>query len=567
MKNKTFLILLAVICLVTIFPFLGESLFQSKGEPREAIVAVSMLDSGNWILPVNNGGDIAYKPPFFHWCIALASLVPGHVTEYTARFPSAVALVVMTLFTYLFFAKRRGAEVAFVTSLVTLTAFEVHRAGWACRVDMVLTVFIVLALFQLYRWYERDEHGFPIWATLWMGCATLTKGPIGIILPCLVMGVFLLVKGRGFWITVGRMLLVAIVSCILPAIWYVAAYRQGGDNFLSLVMEENFGRFMGKMSYESHVHGPQYNFTTVLAGYVPYTLLMLLCIPFAIKGLHAWKKPQNWWRSFCTYIKGMDDARLFSLLSFALIFVFYCIPKSKRSTYLLPIYPFIAFFLAEFLLYLRTAKPSLLRVYGSILSVVTFLPVAAFFLLKSGVASSLLPQDKTKGAGQIIGIIESTPIDWIHWIYISLPILAVIVFVRRLGDDRRGVRSVLYPLFGIIFTLYVSLDSVFLPEVLNAKSDKPIAEAVGMRAGNAPLYSYITADMMRYFTVNFYLHNRIQRFEVEHPQEGYLLVGPQDEESFRSSYPGYQLQEVYRSEKKSCDTKAIIVMYKFKKVS
>lgn len=566
MKQKTLFVLLAVICLLTIFPFLGESLFQSKGEPREAIVAVSMLDSGNWILPVNNGGDIAYKPPFFHWCIALTSLIPGHVTEYTARFPSAVALVVMTFFTFLFYARRCGAELAFVTALVTLTAFEVHRAGWACRVDMVLTAFIVLALFQLYRWFERGELGFPVWATLWMGCATLTKGPVGIILPCLVMGVFLLLKGRNFWSTVGKMVLVAVVSCILPAIWYAAAYHQGGDNFLSLVMEENFGRFMGKMSYESHVHGPQYNLTTVLAGYVPYTLLMLLSIPLAIQGLKAWKKPQNWWKSFCNYIREMDNARLFSLLSIVLIFVFYCIPKSKRSTYLLPIYPFIAYFLAEFLMYLRSGRPSLLRVYGSILSVVAFLPVAAFFLLKSGVASSLLPQDTGKGVGQILNLIETTPIDWIHWVYISLPIIAVIIFLRRLGKDRKGSGSVLYPLFGVIFTIYVSLDSVFLPEVLNAKSDKPVAEDIRVRVGDAPLYSYINVDMMRYFTINFYLHNRIKRFEVEHPQEGYLLIGPQDEEVFRTSFPGYQLQEVYRSEKKSCDTKAPIVMYKFKKV-
>ena len=42
----------------------------------------------------------------------------------------------------------------------------------------------------------------------------------------------------------------------------------------------------------------------------------------------------------------MDDARLFTLLSVVIIFVFYCIPKSKRSTYLLPLYPFLAYYVA-----------------------------------------------------------------------------------------------------------------------------------------------------------------------------------------------------------------------------
>ena len=58
----------------TIIRYLGLTNFHTKGEPREAIVAVSMLQNDNWILPINNGGDIAYKPPFFHWCIAALSL-------------------------------------------------------------------------------------------------------------------------------------------------------------------------------------------------------------------------------------------------------------------------------------------------------------------------------------------------------------------------------------------------------------------------------------------------------------------------------------------------------------
>lgn len=562
MKDKKLLLLfLVVICVVTVFPFLGETLFQSKGEPREAIVAVSMLNSGNWILPINNGVDIAYKPPFLHWCIAACSLLAGHVTEYTSRLPSAVAMVVMVICTFLFYARRRGAETAFVTALVTLTAFEVHRGGWACRVDMVLTVFVVLALFQLYRWLERGERGFPVWAVLWMGLATLTKGPVGIILPCLVTGVYMLVRGRRFWYSVGQMFLVAAASCALPAIWYVAAYHQGGDTFLNLVMEENFGRFMGKMSYESHAHGLHYNFLTVFSGYVPYTLLLLLAIPMAIRGLKAWERPRNWWQSFKHYITHMDEARLFSLLSIVLIFVFYCIPKSKRSTYLLPIYPFLAYFLTEFLFHLVRKGSPLLRIYGTILSVVAFLPMLAFFLIKGGGVSRFIPADKAESSfALIVDIIESTPIDWMHWLYIVLPFVAIIVFLRRM----KAGRPLLYPILGIIFTIYISLDSVYQPEVMNAKSDKPIAEAIRAQVPEGNLYSYISTDMMRFFTVNFYLNNRVLQFELENPREGYLLISPHDYDAFAKRHVNYTFEEVYRSVKKSCDTKAPIVMYKFK---
>ncbi|WP_367880773.1 ArnT family glycosyltransferase, partial [uncultured Muribaculum sp.] len=94
----------ALIVIATLLPFLGETMFNSKGEPREAIVAVSMLNSGDWILPVSNGDVIPYKPPFMAWCIALFSLLAGHVTEYTSRLPSALALIVLVLWSYRFFA-------------------------------------------------------------------------------------------------------------------------------------------------------------------------------------------------------------------------------------------------------------------------------------------------------------------------------------------------------------------------------------------------------------------------------------------------------------------------------
>ncbi len=96
-KYNKALWLIIILAIVMMIPFLGLSDFNTKGEPREAVVAYTMLEHGNWILPINNGGDIPYKPPFFHWCIAFFSLIAGHVNEYTSRLPSAVSLVLMTI--------------------------------------------------------------------------------------------------------------------------------------------------------------------------------------------------------------------------------------------------------------------------------------------------------------------------------------------------------------------------------------------------------------------------------------------------------------------------------------
>ncbi|WP_303012248.1 glycosyltransferase family 39 protein [uncultured Bacteroides sp.] len=564
MKNKQFIIL-AVVCVITLLPFLGLTDFHTKGEPREAIVSYTMIETGNWTLPVNNGGDIAYKPPLFHWCIAALSSVMGKVTEYTSRMPSALALIAMVLGGFLFYAKRKGASIALLMGLITLSNFEVHRAGMNCRVDMLLTAFIVLALYQLYRWCEKGRKGFPWIATLLMGCATLTKGPVGILLPCLVTGVFLLLRGTNFFKAFFSMALIAITSCVLPAIWYVAAYQQGGENFINLVMEENFGRFMGKMSYESHENPAYYNVITVVSGYAPYTLLVLLSL-FTLTYRKITGKPREWWKRFTAYIREMDDTRLFSLLSIVLIFIFYCIPKSKRSVYLLPIYPFIAYFLAEYIIYLVRRKSKALKLYGGFLSVAAILLLITFIAVRLGLVPDTLFHGKHAAENiAFMNALGNISLNIPRIAIICLPPIAAALFFAVIRKKEPGMKIVYATLF-VTFSVFISLDGVYQPTVLNVKSDKGMAEDIQKIVSGKRIYSYVGTDMLRFYTINFYHNDRIGLFEKEMPAEGYLLVGQRDFENFKPKYdPQYLFEETYRSTKRGCDVRDIIYLYHFKR--
>ena len=117
-KYNKALWLIIILAIVMMIPFLGLIDFNTKGEPREAVVAYTMLEHGNWILPINNGGDIPYKPPFFHWCIAFFSLFIGHVNEYTSRLPSAVSLVLMTIGGFAFYAKRKDTQTSLIAAII-----------------------------------------------------------------------------------------------------------------------------------------------------------------------------------------------------------------------------------------------------------------------------------------------------------------------------------------------------------------------------------------------------------------------------------------------------------------
>lgn len=546
LSNRTFWFLL-IICCVTLFPFIGLSEYHTKGEPRESIVSYSMLETGNWVLPRNNGGEMAYKPPFFHWCVAIVSVIRGEVTEATSRIPSAIALILMTLGGFCFYQKRKNTPIAIISVLVAFTSYELHRAGANCRVDMVLTALTVGALFLLYKWYEDGLKGIPFLAILLMGLGTLTKGPVGSVIPCLVMGCFMLLRNVNFFKTFLLLFAWGVLSLLPYAVWFYFAWQQGGQEFLDLMYEENIGRMTSTMGYESCVNPWYYNIITVIAGYTPWILMLVISLFF----LQYRRLPQLnlWWQRFVKWIQGLENVDLFSLTSIVVIFVFYCIPQSKRSVYLMPIYPFIAYFITLYIFWLEQKRKPVVKIYGSILAVLSILLFACFVIVKTGVIPDSIFGTGRHAAQNILMLHALSDISGGgQWIMAIVPLLlGVCWFVF----PWKNIYGVLILTFGI----YLSLDGVYAPTVLNTKSLK---QAVAELDKNIPasegiLYEYIEegvkakGDPVHFFEVNFYLGNRMENFYWKKPDSGYLLITKADAERNFPEFQreGYQFELCY----------------------
>lgn len=555
--NKAFTIVCVIAVMLTV-PFLGLTDFYSKGEPREAVVAYTMVEHGNWILPINNGGDIPYKPPFFHWCIALFSLLQGHVSEFTSRLPSALALVAMSVGGFVFFAKRKNANMALLATLLSLTAFEVHRAGINCRVDMVNTAFMVGALFLMFRWWERGKHTMPWLAILCMSGATLTKGPVGMLLPCAVMGVFMLTQRESLWSTVWRLGLTALLSLVLPLCWYYAAYLQGGDEFLRLVKEENIDRLLGKMAYESHENPFWYNFVTLITGWLPYTLLFVFSL-FVL----PWKRFSK--SGFMQSVRRAEPMQVFVWLAFGLILFFYCIPKSKRSVYLLPCYPFMAWLMAQYVVWLVANRLSAVKAYAWLMGVLGVGLSVAFVVLKTGVVPDTLFHGKHAADNiAMLHALESISVSPSHLLFALLPAavgVATIMTLLKKDDTLRN--RVVWLSLSVVVALFLALDSTFQPAVLNTKADKPLAPQIEQRFDMTKMYSYMSSPMLHFFSLNFYLGDRIQQFEKVKPEDGVLMIPEDDVEEFKKTVGrGYSLQRVWQI-RRAVEEKHEVGFYKF----
>lgn len=562
--NRYYFWILAFILVMTFIPFLGETLFNTKGEPREAIVAVSMLQQDNWILPISCGGDIPYKPPFLAWCIAALSVIfGGEVTEFLSRLPSALAMIAMTLVGYRFYARRTSPLIAMLMALISMTAFEVYRAAFACRVDMVLTAFIVTSLYALYRHHERGAKGISILAILLMSGGMLTKGPVAIILPCLVAGVFRLLRGDRFWHAFLNLTLQALLALIIPVAWYIAAYQQGGDEFLRLVMEENVDRFTGKMSYESHENPVHYNFITVIAGLLPYTLLLLFSLfslTYRTKGNLLGKGFVARWRE---KLRTMDPAKLYSALSIILIFTFYCIPKSKRSVYLLPIYPFMAYFIALFIIYLAQRHARSLKVYSCVIAAITFIVAALLIAIKTGIVPVDIIGGRRPAENQaFVQALKDLPLSFVN---ISLFTLMVASGLYTIMACRR--KKHLYATITSLVTtviIYWNYAGYLQPAILNTKSDIQHLPVIEQLVPEGHIYGYLDDRFMRFYTINFYLDDRVKLFALEQPRSGYLLVGERDITPLMNTYASqYDFTIAYHSNRRSCDLRQPFIIMQF----
>jgi 4-amino-4-deoxy-L-arabinose transferase-like glycosyltransferase len=330
------LLVLISLCGILYFPYLARIPFFNKGEPREALVVQAIFQHGNWLFPLKSGEEIPSKPPLFHWFGALTSVVFGRVTEATVRFPSAVFATLGVLILYVLGRRVFDPESAFFAGIILATSAGYETHAVSARVDMTLTFFITLALVLFYLLYQglltRQLWFYAFYLVLGLGI--LAKGPLGLILPTMVICIFLGLRKR--WDFLFRLCLHkgALLTLMIGASWYGIALMRGGEDFFNRqIIHENLARFFvhgeGGSGHQKPIY---YYFPYLVLEGLPWTLFL----PFAIV---------KWFKSKAF----AEDRSLFLGLWAGLFFVFFSVSVGKRSAYLLPLYPPLSLLIGSWL--------------------------------------------------------------------------------------------------------------------------------------------------------------------------------------------------------------------------
>jgi len=556
--RKPVLFLLLASMLLTL-PWIGIGDFYTKGEPREASLAVSMLQHGYWVLPIGYADEIGFKPPLMHWLVAGFSLISGHVSEATSRLPSALGLIGMTVFTLIFLLRRKSKMEAVLSALILLTGFEMHRSGLECRVDMTLAFFMSMALMEMYRWEEKKLKGFPILLVLLLGCASLVKGPVGIVLPCFVFGIYLLFRKYSFWKALGKNALVAIPALLILFVWYFMAYQQDGKRFLDIAFAENIGRFLGMkrdqlgIDYNLGHDGPfWYYIPAILTGFLPWSLVLVFAAcTFGYK--KWWKNRKSSGSSRFNRIAEMDKMTLFSSLVVILFICFYAIPSSKRSVYILPAYPFAAYLLAKVFLWAEENKPSIFVVLGKIVGALAGLLLAlsgvAHFINLSGI-TTLIPLDaKTTNDVGLFADFFMNP-GWLGYLLWSFLLVVFVLFTGWIRTN--NTRILIFGTFTLFISTQIYLEGTLYPVFKNGNSLQPVAREFSA-SYDLKGKTYVMNNLKFYASIyglNYYMDNDFKNFELFLPSDGYLIIGKKGISIVREKYLGKYDFVVLRQTKK-----------------
>jgi 4-amino-4-deoxy-L-arabinose transferase-like glycosyltransferase len=323
-------VVLLLACYFLFFFRIGARDLWPPDEPRYAQVAREMLEEDDWVVPHLNGEVYSEKPPLYFWLVALISKPFGDVNEATARIPAASAATLMVLLTYLLGASMVGAREAFWGALIVATSAQFVWMGRHGVMDSLMAFCILVALGCFYIGYDKRRPVLYIVGFLPLAPAALTKGPVGIAVPVVVMTSFLLadvfLRKEGSmrqlaWFGVSVVAGLAIIA-VLVAPWWRAAYEQSNGSYgsLSLLMKQTEGRMLD--SY-SHYQPFYYYFTNILWQLLPWVVF------FPLAALEIVRKGN---------LRENSGLR-FVVVWFLSVFLFFTFISGKRSQYILPLFP------------------------------------------------------------------------------------------------------------------------------------------------------------------------------------------------------------------------------------
>lgn len=275
-KNEWLIALLGALLFI---PFLGNVGLFDWDEINFAESAREMIITGDYFKVQINFKTFWEKPPFFFWMQVICMKIFG-INEFAARLPNALIGIVTLVVIYRIGKKLVNEQFGFIWVLTYVGSFLPHFYFRSGIIDPTFNLFIFLSI---YYWAkqtgarQKGESSHAIyWAGFFGGMATLTKGPVGVLIVGLVVLLVWIFERRWKAIEVVDILKYAAVVLVVSFAWFGVEFVKNGPYFMQEFIVYQIRLFQ---TQDAGHGGPFYYHALVL---------FLGCFPvsiFAIQGL------------------------------------------------------------------------------------------------------------------------------------------------------------------------------------------------------------------------------------------------------------------------------------------
>ncbi len=514
--QKAFFFFLVCFFTACLFMSYERSLCETL-EAESALIAQAFSKGETLFINHLNGQEDFDKPPGYYYVIAACHLFCPN-WELSARLPSILsALLFIFLFSRL--TSYEGKSKRFFMLLATIFLFcpKIIWMSQIARMDLFFSLLCFTSIFFFIKAWKvfckeqlpntylrgRDISAFFFFAAM----AVMVKGPVGAILVFVPVTLFLFIEKKSFLVRrlfLSPNFLIFLIFC-LP--WFIyATVKTDFRFFYRFILEENLSRYTtlipgGEFKEFNHSPLSRY-FVYFLTGFFPWSLIM----PFSLfSTIRVWVE------------RGTTERLLFIYCVF--VFVFFTLATSKRSDYILPLYPAAAYLCAIYVL--RTKKGHI------ILSLVTyFLTGAAFFLGLAFCLPSLVlhlgrPLDISNHLSVLLGekklaifVVSLWKENFLAFFLLLISSLFCIYFLMKIRK-RHEITLCLLSLLILAGLMILLFGTHIGPAIYKRKDVRPFCKHVRRVVGKRDLYYAGFWDE----ECTFYLERKIQRVELNKAAE------------------------------------------------
>ncbi len=253
------------------------SLTFIEDEAIRAIVALEMLDTGQYFVPTINGDFYYYKPPVYNWVIAFSYWLTGLANEWTSRLPNFLFLLLFVGLIYRMTKEHLGKYWAFINSMMFLTCGRI--LFWDSFLALIDISYSMLTYLSIVLIFSLREKRYWQTSTVYFLTAVgyLMKGFPSLVFLALSFGAYYLWKRqwKGFF-HLSHVLGFAILAALIGGYYFVYYQYNDVQEALGPLLDQSLRRtVVSNGLLDSFLHLFSYPFENIF-HFLPWSLLSLL---------------------------------------------------------------------------------------------------------------------------------------------------------------------------------------------------------------------------------------------------------------------------------------------------